>query len=275
LPHPRKDLPKAIGLQLGLGFLYSFLFAITLGYSITDLPALQSGIDSFPLAAIYSQATGSAGGTFGLLFIVFCSTLLCTTGTVLTNSRIYWALARDKAVPFSSIFGKVNENLSCPVYATLLVSIFATGLGAIPLGSSTAFLDLTGSFVILSTVSYAIPFACNLITRRKYMPPGPFWMGKAGFFVNAAAVLLITFFNIFYCFPYSMPTTAATMNYNSVILVGVVALTALWWIVYGIRYYPGPRLTHFYIPGDESPSTLATKSVDKDEAPLTETSPKI
>jgi choline transport protein len=115
----------------------------------------------------------------------------------------------------------VNENLSCPVYATLLVcklnldlglplpqpplirppkAIFATGLGAIPLGSSTAFLDLTGSFVILSTVSYAIPFACNLITRRKYMPPGPFWMGKAGFFVNAAAVLLITFFNIFYCF---------------------------------------------------------------------------
>jgi len=275
LPHPRRDLPKAIGLQLGLGFLYSFLFAITLGYSITDLTALQSGIDSFPLAAIYSQATGSAGGTFGLLFIVFCSTLLCTTGTVLTNSRIYWALARDKAVPFSSIFGQVNEDLSCPVYATLLVAIFATGIGAIPLGSSTAFLDLAGSFVILSTVSYAIPFACNLITRRKYMPPGPFWMGKAGFFVNAVAVLLIIFFNIFYCFPYSMPTTVESMNYNSVILVGVLALTGIWWIVYGIRNYPGPRLTHFYIPGGESDSTLATKSAEKGEVPLMEVSPKI
>lgn len=66
---------------------------------------------------------------------------MCTIGTVLTvsfslplprrdsilmiinlyqNSRIYWSLARDNAVPISSLFGKVNESLSCPVYATLL-----------------------------------------------------------------------------------------------------------------------------------------------------------
>lgn len=37
------------------------------------------------------------------------------------------------------------------------------------------------------------------------------------------------------------------MNYNSVILVGVVALTSIWWMVHGIRNYPGPRLTHLYI----------------------------
>ena len=37
------------------------------------------------------------------------------------------------------------------------------------------------------------------------------------------------------------------MNYNSVILVGVVTLTSIWWMVHGIRNYPGPRLTHLYI----------------------------
>jgi hypothetical protein len=37
------------------------------------------------------------------------------------------------------------------------------------------------------------------------------------------------------------------MNYNSVILVGVVALTSIWWMVHGIRNYAGPRLTHLYI----------------------------
>ncbi|KAK9234614.1 choline transport protein [Lipomyces kononenkoae] len=247
LPRPKRDLPKAIGLQIGLGFLYAICFAIALCYAITDIDPLLSGINGYPLATIYFQATGSAGGTFGLLFIVFCSTIPCTVGTVLTNSRIFWALARDNAVPFSSLFGRVNENLSCPVYATLLCALFATGLGAIPLGSSTAFLDLAGSFVILSTVSYAIPLSSNMLTGRKYLPQGPFRLGKAGYFVNGTAVLLITFFNIFYCFPYSIPTTTMIMNYNSVILVGVIALTGIWWIIHGLRNYPGPRLTHLYI----------------------------
>lgn len=32
------------------------------------------------------------------------------------------------------------------------------------------------------------------------------------------------------------------MNYNSVILVGVVALTTFWWFVHATRKYQGPKL---------------------------------
>lgn len=116
------------------------------------------------------------------------------------NSRIYWALARDNAVPFSGFFSKVSERLSCPVPATLFVAVVATGLGAIPIGSSTAFLDLTGSFIILTTISYAIPFLGNVLTGRKHFPRGPFHLGKWGTAINLTAVVLITFFDIFYCF---------------------------------------------------------------------------
>ena len=158
LPHPKKDLPKAIGLQLGLGFLCklnprnslvaldcsstqgwkvdswltvvfqdAFCFAIALCYAITDLSALQGGFNTYPLANIYLQATSDSdgnpnnGATFGLLFIIWVSSLMCCIGTVLTNSRIYWALARDNAVPFSGLFGQVTESLSCPIPATLFV----------------------------------------------------------------------------------------------------------------------------------------------------------
>jgi choline transport protein len=200
LPQPKRDLPRAIGLQIGLGGLYAFIFAIALGYAVTDITALQGNSNNYPLATIYAQATGSAGGTFGLLFILFLSTICCVVGTVLTNSRIYWALARDNAVPFSTLFGKVNESLSCPVYSTLFVSVIATGLGAIPLGSPTAFINLTGSFIVLTTVSYAIPFVANMATGRKYFPPGPFHLGKFGWVINGFAVLFITLFDIFYCF---------------------------------------------------------------------------
>jgi len=206
LPHPRKDLPKAIGLQIGLGFLYAFCFAIALCYAITDISALTAGFNSYPLANIYAQATANAdgspnhGATFGLLFIILCSSWLCVVGTVLTNSRIYWALARDNAVPLSPLFSKVNERLSCPVPATLFVAVIATGLGAIPLGSPTAFLNLTGSFIILTTTSYAIPFLSNVLTGRKYFPKGPFHLGRFGTPVNLLAVLFISMFNVFYCF---------------------------------------------------------------------------
>ena len=126
--------------------------------------------------------------------------MLCCIGTVLTNSRTYWSLARDNAVPFSKLFGTVNEALSCPIPATIFVAVLATALGAIPLGSSTAFLDLTGSFIILSTASYAIPFTANVLTGRKNFPKGPFHLGKFGTPVNIAAVLFISLFNIFFCF---------------------------------------------------------------------------
>lgn len=37
------------------------------------------------------------------------------------------------------------------------------------------------------------------------------------------------------------------MNYNSVILVGVLVLTAIWWIVHAHRKYPGPKLSGLYL----------------------------
>ena len=76
-------------------------------------------------------------------------------------------------------------------------------------------------------------------------------MGKAGFPINGLASLFIILFNIMFCFPYALPTTVASMNYNSVILVGVIALVSFWWVVHGLKRYPGPKLGNMYVDGDE------------------------
>lgn len=39
------------------------------------------------------------------------------------------------------------------------------------------------------------------------------------------------------------------MNYNSVILVGILVLTTFWWFVHGMRKYPGPKLAKMYGAG--------------------------
>ncbi|WQF87810.1 Putative amino acid/polyamine transporter I [Colletotrichum destructivum] len=262
MPHPKKDLPKAILLQIFLGFLYAFCFAVALSYAITDITALQGGFNSFPLTNIYMQATTSSAGirspgaAFGLLFIMLGCTLTCCVGLTLTVSRTYWALARDNAVPLSKVFARVNTSLSCPVWATLFVCVVATGLGAIPLGSSAAFLALAGSFIILTSVSYAIPFTANMLSARKYFPRGPFHLGKAGNIINGLAVLFIVLFDVLFCFPFVLPTTEATMNWSGVILVGTVAITALWWMVHAAENYPGPKVMDLYITTDGVASTI-------------------
>lgn len=61
LPNPRTDLPKAIMLQISLGGLSAFLFAIALLYGIIDFDAVLNSNGSFPLAEAYAQATGTKG----------------------------------------------------------------------------------------------------------------------------------------------------------------------------------------------------------------------
>ncbi|MCJ1475812.1 hypothetical protein MMC13_004476 [Lambiella insularis] len=249
LPNPARDMPKAVAAQIILGTLTSFLYAIAIFYGISDLDAVLSSNGSFPLAEVYAQATGSAAGTFGLLLIIFLSIMICVIGTFLTVGRIWWALARDNATPFASFFSQVNERLSCPIPSTVLCAILCSAFGAIQLGSKTAFTDLVGSFIILTTVSYALAIGPHLLTGRKNVPRGPFWMGSLGFFVNGVAVVLIVFFNIMFCFPYTFPAQVATMNYNSVILVGVLIITTAWWFIHARRNYPGPKLSSLYVDG--------------------------
>ncbi|KAF2765497.1 choline transport protein [Teratosphaeria nubilosa] len=247
LPNPKVDLPKAVFAQVGLGFVTTFLYAIAILYAINNLDAVVNSNGAFPLAEVYLQATGSNSATVGLLFIILLSILICAIGTVLMVGRLFWALARDNATPFAHFFSQVDTRLSCPIPATILCAILTTGFGAIQLGSATAFTDLVGSFIILTTSSYLMAFLPHLLTRRRNVPPGPFWMGKYGYVVNGIACVLIVFFNTFFCFPYAYPVSPlSVMNWNSVILVGCVVLTAFWWMVHGLRKYPGPKLAGLY-----------------------------
>jgi len=116
-----------------------------------------------------------------------------------------------------------------------------------------------------------------VLTGRRHFPKGPFHLGKWGLPVYISATLFIVLFNTFYCFrrcsppfllpgyatswnkgdadsgplpAYVVPTTAEIMNYNSVILVGIVALTGVWWLIHAREHYPGPKVMTMYIHDD-------------------------
>jgi hypothetical protein len=223
-------------------------------FAITDLNAVLTSNGSFPLAAVYAQATGNKAGTFGLLFIFFLSITACCIGVFITVSAsqflhknvgdadvLILVFRRDVSIgrwpatmlrrsPLSSVKHPRDSAVPCllPCFAVSvwfsspqvikpsrnisLPAILTTAFGAIQLGSKTAFADLSGSFVILSTTSYAMAILPHLLSGRKNVPQGPFWMGKAGFVVNIISVLLIIFTNVMFCFPYAMPVSVPVRN---------------------------------------------------------------
>lgn len=230
-------------LQMLTAFTTAFVYLIALFYSIQDLDAVyNSQIGVFPTAEIYRQATGSSGGAIGLIAVLFLATFPTLIGTFVTGGRMWWSLARDKATPFSSYFAEVHPTLNCPVHATVGMSALVTCLGCIYVGSSTAFQALISSFIVLSSLSYFGAILPHVLSSRRNMVPGPFYMGqKLGMFVNITALLYILVTVVFFCFPLVMPVTVQNMNYTSVIVVGLMTATALWWLLHARREFQGPQ----------------------------------
>ena len=69
--------------------------------------------------------------------------------------------------------------------------------------------------------------------------------GIIGFVVNTVACLYIIVFIVIFCFPFSLPVSASTMNYASLMIGGLsLFVVAFWFLRKGA--YEGPK----YIPLD-------------------------
>ncbi|KAJ5480721.1 hypothetical protein N7539_006615 [Penicillium diatomitis] len=230
VPKPERRVPQGIMLQMLTAFITSFIYLIALFYSIQDLDAvLDSSISSFPTAEIYRQATGSETGAVGLIAVLFLATFP-TPNRHLRDWRpnVY--------------FAQVHPKLNCPVRATVALSAMVTCIGCIYVGSTTAFQALISSFIVLSSLSYFGAILPHVLSGRRNMVPGPFYMGqRLGMAVNITALGYILVTVVFFCFPLVLPVTTQNMNYTSVIIAGLMALCAIWWIFRARRRYQGPQ----------------------------------
>lgn len=241
---PSKNIPKGIAVQMVVGFFTAFFYLISLFYSINDLDAIFTSVPSFPLAGVYQQAAGSNAGAIGLLVVTFLPALVNCIGCYITAGRTFWALSRDHATPGSHFFGKISPVFKNPFNATILCGVICTIMGCIYVGNTTAFNAFVGSFIVLSTLSYLAAILPHLLSRRKNVVPGWFWMkGPIGFIVNAISSLYIVAFIVIFCFPAAMPFDAATMNYTSLITGGLTIFVALFWFVIQ-KDYVGPKTNH-------------------------------
>ncbi|KAL2006488.1 hypothetical protein VTN00DRAFT_9156 [Thermoascus crustaceus] len=241
IPSPSRNIPKAVLAQMVVGFITGFLYMIAMFYSIQDLDKVLTTVYGFPLAEIYHQATGTRGGALGLLIVAFIPTLITCIGCYITAGRTLWTLSRDHATPFSNWLGRINSKMHNPFNATLICGCIITILACIYVGSTTAFNAFIGSYIQLSTLSYLSAILPHVLTRRSSVAPGHFWMpAPIGYTVNILSCIYILAFIVIFCFPYALPTDAASMNYASLMTGGLTILVAIWWI-FRQSTYKGPQ----------------------------------
>ena len=223
------------------GFFSGLFYLIPILYGINSLDDVLESTFLFPLAEIYRQAAGSRAGSIGLLVLAFLPTFISCIGCYITASRVFWTLARDNATPFSHFFGSVSRRQKNPFRAICFCAVFCTVMGCIYLGSSTAFSAFVGSFVVLSTLSYLAAILPHLLSKRRNVTPGWFWMGGIkGFVINGISCVYIAVFIVIFCFPFAMPVDASSMNYASLITGGFSLFVAAFWF-WRQKNYVGPK----------------------------------
>ena len=242
IKQPEIKAPWAITSALGFTYVGGWLFTIVLAYCSGDIDSptgiLESPIEQ-PVAQIFYNVFGRAGG---VTFTVFAFIILNFTGMtgMQAGARTFWALARDELLPLSRIWYKINRKTQTPVYSTWLITFLAIAVTLIGLGSYTAISAIFNVTAIALDWSYVIPILCKMCTNR--FRPGPYYLGKAGWFVNLWAVLWTVFVTVIFVLPTLRPVTAENMNYVSVILAAIGLFAVAYWYLAGRKYYIGPRV---------------------------------
>jgi amino acid transporter len=219
-------------------------WAICIAFSYCILPTFQDSLFSptgYDFIAVFYAAVGKAG-TAGMTAVLIILMWMATFGFLATASRQTWAFARDRGLPFSNYFAKVNKTLALPLRAIVLCSIVPCLIGLINIGSTVAFNAIVSLTEAGLFISYLIPIILIMIKKIKgeHIRYGPWRMGKAGVAVNAFSSVFLTLSVFFSFFPPVTPVTLETMNWSICVFGGFVIIGFIWYAIIGRKNYNGP-----------------------------------
>jgi len=192
------------------------------------------------------------------LWVFVCMTAFFVSQSAMQAvSRTIYALSRDRGLPDGGLFGHVSVTTQTPLRAVWL-TVFVSVLPALlDLASPVAANAVFATTAMALDLSYVIP----IILRRIFhshpevkFKPGPYYMGDGwlGVFANVWCALWTFFVCVVFSLPTQIPVTSTNMNYASVITVGVIAASGLWYVLSAHRHYHGPVSN---LPSGESDAT--------------------
>ncbi|RFN47559.1 hypothetical protein FIE12Z_8182 [Fusarium flagelliforme] len=234
-------LPRALALCVPVGCIAGLFFIIPICATLPPLEDLLAAPLGQVLPMIFYRVMGTKAGGIALTALVLIVTLFCSISITVAASRTTWAFARDRAIPLSRLWSKVDKRHGTPIMALILTTVIEMLLGLIYLGSSSAFNAFIAVGVIGLAASYGIPILLSMLTRRAGVNTAPWTFGKHfGWVINVLALAWICFEMVLFTMPVAIPVNPVTMNYAVVVFFGFMAISAVWYVVHARHVYKGP-----------------------------------
>lgn len=167
------------------------------------------------------------GNTAAWVFIVmsFISIFACLIANMAVATRMTYALARDKMLPFSGLLGKMNERAGTPVGAIIFITIIAAILNMASGGLVTALYSMVGltyyAVYFLTLVGAWFAFRSGRIPEA---PAGTFGLGKALPLVAGIGIL----WTLFVIATFSIPDES---HPGAMAMLVMLAIGFIWWLV--------------------------------------------
>ncbi|KAK4608524.1 hypothetical protein RGQ29_002083 [Quercus rubra] len=241
-----KNGPRGIISSIGISVIVGWGYILGITFAVTDISYLldeNNDAGGYAIAEIFYQVFKSRYGTgvggIICLGVVAVAIFFCGMSSVTSNSRMAYAFSRDGAMPFSSVWHKVN-NQEVPINAVWLSALISFCMALTSLGSSVAFQAMVSIATIGLYIAYALPIFFRVTLARKSFIPGPFNLGRYGILVGWIAVLWVATISVLFSLPVSYPITNETLNYTPVAVGCLFILVITSWIFGARHWFRGP-----------------------------------
>jgi len=209
-----RSAPRGIVASVAAAWLVGFAVLTALTYAIQNY-SLESGA-AVPAARILLDAAGRTSGAL-LLVAVLIAQLLCGLACTESSARVLFAVSRDRLLPASAFWYRVNRRTRTPTNAVWLTVACAAVLAVPVLWDTSAFTALAAFAAFTSGLAVIVPVYLRL--RRRDFARGPWHLGRWSAPVGWIAVAWTLVVTAAMLAPQVAPITVHSFDYAPVLVV--------------------------------------------------------
>ncbi len=186
---PRRRAPWGIVLGVVVSAIFGYILVMGLTWTIPSLSGVLNATDSAgnSLPAVLAIVISTLGERAGraVLLLAVAAMWFCGLSTLTSGSRVIFALARDKGLPFSQRWGRTSPKHRTPVAAIWLV----TGLAFAAMIYSGSVAVVTSLSVVGCYLAYSIPIFLGWRKKPQWTAKrGPWSLGGRSNLINLLAL---------------------------------------------------------------------------------------
>jgi amino acid transporter len=225
---PRRRAPWGIVLSVVVSGFFGYLLILSLTFAIPSIARVLNAKDGAgnPLPAVLAIVTAGLGRRAGnaIMLLAVAAMWFCGMAAVTSVSRVIYALARDKGLPFAPFWCKTNPRHKTPVAAIW----FSVIVAFLALAYSASYSVVTSLSVVACYLAYNIPVYLGWRRKGEWIGRrGPWNLGRYSNWINLFALV----WTVFICTIMIMPPNQLAGISLAVVLV----------LLYALHRFTGPH----------------------------------